>query len=78
MVNSDLIVLLMLEFDILGMKWLTKNEAAIDIKKTTVIVIPTQGELFIFETAHNSKLASPYFHLEGASLFEKGMKGVLI
>lgn len=71
--NSDLIVLLMLEFDlILGMKWLTKNEAAIDIKKTTVIVIPTQGELFIFETAHNSKLASPYSTLKAHSCLRKG------
>ncbi|XP_073318161.1 uncharacterized protein [Primulina huaijiensis] len=50
LVRADLIVLLMLEFEIIfGMDWLAGNGASIDFCRKTVSTNPVGGESFIFE-----------------------------
>ncbi|XP_073057241.1 uncharacterized protein [Primulina eburnea] len=56
-VLADLIVLPMPEFDIiLGMDWLSGNEASIDFRQRTVPIRPPSGKPFVFEVARNKQI----------------------
>ncbi|XP_073041942.1 uncharacterized protein [Primulina eburnea] len=77
-VRSDLIVLLIPEFDIiLGMDWLTLNGSTIDIQRRSVSIRPPNRKAFIFEAAQNSQMSHVISCICEKKLIRIGCQGFL-
>ncbi|XP_075483746.1 uncharacterized protein LOC142523897 [Primulina tabacum] len=77
-VQADLIVLPMPEFDIiLGMDWLTLNGNTIDFQRRLVSIRPPNGKAFIFEAEQNNKMSHIISCIREKKLIQRGCQGFL-
>ncbi|XP_073119841.1 uncharacterized protein [Henckelia pumila] len=78
MIRADLVVLPMSGFDlILGMDWLSVNEASIDFRRRPVLVNPSGGDSFIFLAAQSSGDSHVISYVRAKKLLHKGCQGFL-
>ncbi|XP_075524568.1 uncharacterized protein LOC142556970 [Primulina tabacum] len=78
MVQADLIVLSLLEFDIiLGMDWLSLNGAVIDFRQRSVSVRPPSGKPFIFEAARDQQFPHVISCMCARKLMKRGCQKFL-
>ncbi|XP_075478898.1 uncharacterized protein LOC142519753 [Primulina tabacum] len=77
-VQTDLIVLLMPEFDIiLSMDWLLSNGASIDIRQRPVYMRPPNGKFFVFEAARNKQMPHIISCICVRKLMKRGCQALL-
>ncbi|XP_075483636.1 uncharacterized protein LOC142523790 [Primulina tabacum] len=77
-VQADMIVLLVPEFDIiLGIDWLSSNEASIDFRRRSVSVRPPSEKSFIFEAARNKQMTHIISCICARKLMKRGYQSFL-
>ncbi|XP_073129113.1 uncharacterized protein [Henckelia pumila] len=77
-IRADLVVLPLTGFDlILGMDWLSVNEAVIDFRQRSVAVKPEEGEQFIFYASPSCEISPVISHARARKLLRRGCQGFL-